>query len=506
MKRGMLLALVVTAAGCAGGNSSDGGVPENTVLGTVSGPGKENATLTLQGAGGALTAKTDATGGYKFQNVAKGDYTLVVTQNGFAYTPPTQVLSTTSAGVQVPEIVSVTATSTFALSGAVSGDVKSGVLMTLTKNGEASGSALTIENGQYRFEGVADGTYTITPSLNGYSFIPASRPVTLAGAAITGQDFGGITPGWKLRASEVNKANWTGIAMSSDGKYIAGVASEGTPYLSSDYGTSWKGINPDSSASATTLRWSGIDMSSDGKYLAAVVSGGYVYTSDDYGVTWKNKSSGPLAAKSSFHATAISNDGKYIVALVSSAGIFVSDDSGASWKDKRSAMFTMETWNSLAMSSDGKNIAAALSNGQVFISTDNGVTWKNKVIPNVTGLNPSTYIGMSGDGKVLAALIEGGHLFISKDNGATWQDKSSGPIAKNLGWHFVSMSHDGKIIAAGVPNGDVYLSTDSGDSWEAKSKGLSTGNINWSSVAITNDGRFISATVAFGPIYTFAAP
>ena len=56
----------------------------------------------------------------------------------------------------------------FSISGTVSGDVSSGVTMTLS--GTSSGTTTTDVNGNYTFSGLADGSYTITPSLSGYVF------------------------------------------------------------------------------------------------------------------------------------------------------------------------------------------------------------------------------------------------------------------------------------------------------------------------------------------------
>lgn len=75
----------------------------------------------------------------------------------------------------------------------------SGVTVTLA--GGSSTSTTTDSNGNYTISGVPDGSYTITPSLAGYAFTPANRPVTVSGANATVQDFaasnsGSITVGW----------------------------------------------------------------------------------------------------------------------------------------------------------------------------------------------------------------------------------------------------------------------------------------------------------------------
>ena len=56
-------------------------------------------------------------------------------------------------------------------------------------------SDVTAGDGSYTLTGVPNGSYTVTPSLAGdYTFDPASRSVTVAGAAVTGADFAATRP------------------------------------------------------------------------------------------------------------------------------------------------------------------------------------------------------------------------------------------------------------------------------------------------------------------------
>lgn len=78
---------------------------------------------------------------------------------------------------------------TFSISGKVTfgrGSL-SGVAMTLS--GAANATATTDSLGNYSFQGLVNGVYTVTPGKDGYSFTPASREVTLSGANATSQDF-----------------------------------------------------------------------------------------------------------------------------------------------------------------------------------------------------------------------------------------------------------------------------------------------------------------------------
>lgn len=56
-------------------------------------------------------------------------------------------------------------------------------------SGTASGSVTADGSGNYTIGGLNDGSYVITPSLNGYTFSPTIQNETLAGANITGVNF-----------------------------------------------------------------------------------------------------------------------------------------------------------------------------------------------------------------------------------------------------------------------------------------------------------------------------
>jgi len=86
---------------------------------------------------------------------------------------------------------------TFTISGTITVDggkppVNLVVLITIT--GAGSGVAFTDADGNYSFTGARAGDYTITPSLQGFLFTPASRNVTVTNANVTGVDFATITP------------------------------------------------------------------------------------------------------------------------------------------------------------------------------------------------------------------------------------------------------------------------------------------------------------------------
>jgi hypothetical protein len=77
----------------------------------------------------------------------------------------------------------------------ISGNVTSGGVplagVTMTLGGAASATAITDAAGNYSFAGLADGAYTVTPSLAGFAFTPPSSPVTVSSGNVTNVNFVG---------------------------------------------------------------------------------------------------------------------------------------------------------------------------------------------------------------------------------------------------------------------------------------------------------------------------
>jgi hypothetical protein len=78
------------------------------------------------------------------------------------------------------------------ISGTVSGEVKSGITITLT-SGSTTSATTTNANGKFSFTGQAKGTYTVTPSITSYNaFSPASSIATVGGAGVASINFTSI--------------------------------------------------------------------------------------------------------------------------------------------------------------------------------------------------------------------------------------------------------------------------------------------------------------------------
>jgi hypothetical protein len=136
---------------------------------------------------------TNSTGDFLFTKVPAGLYYVTPTLSGYSFTPNTQGFSLTTA----PRAANFTAAAIYSLSGHIAnsaGTALQNVSVALSNGSTSFAPVLTDGSGNYSFNGLVAGTYTVTPSLSGYSFLPVSRNVTLSSANATGQNFVGGVP------------------------------------------------------------------------------------------------------------------------------------------------------------------------------------------------------------------------------------------------------------------------------------------------------------------------
>jgi len=178
-------AVTVSGANQTGINFTATAAATYSISGTVSGAIAAGVTMTLSGASSATT--TTATGGtYTFSGLANGTYTVTPSLSGYTFSPTSTSVTIASAN-QTGKNFTSTASTTYSISGTVSGAIAAGVTMTLS--GASSATTTTATGGTYTFSGLANGTYTVTPSLTGYTFSPTSTSVTIASANQTGKNF-----------------------------------------------------------------------------------------------------------------------------------------------------------------------------------------------------------------------------------------------------------------------------------------------------------------------------
>jgi hypothetical protein len=151
--------------------------------GTISGYGGAGATVSLNGPE-AATTNADTSGNYSFNGLVNGTYTVSVTNPGATFTPTSQLV-TVNGGVVTGVNFTASVTNPLSISGTINGCAGAAVRL-----GEAA-AATTIADavGNYSFNGLLNGTYSVTPNEAGFIFHPGTQSATLSGGNATGLNF-----------------------------------------------------------------------------------------------------------------------------------------------------------------------------------------------------------------------------------------------------------------------------------------------------------------------------
>ncbi len=152
------------------------------------------ASVSLTGPVNPITA-ADASGNYIFTGLPAGAYTVAPAKTGYVFTPNNRAVTLTNANATAVDFTAQPVT----ISGTVSpSTVGSGATVTLS--GTMSAVVSADGAGSYSFPGVANGSYTVTVTRTGYTFSPASQPVTItASTSVTGVNFTGqAIPTWSI--------------------------------------------------------------------------------------------------------------------------------------------------------------------------------------------------------------------------------------------------------------------------------------------------------------------
>lgn len=179
---------LASCGGGGGGTAAPGGTTTPStynISGTISGAVVQGVTLTLTGGATTITASN---GSYSFTGLANGSHTVTPSLTGYTFNPASSTINVSGANVSGTDFTAtINATPTYAVSGTVTGAVLQNVLITLS--GAGSATILTDASGNYSFTGLANGSYTATPSLAGYSFNPVTAGVNVSGANTTVGNF-----------------------------------------------------------------------------------------------------------------------------------------------------------------------------------------------------------------------------------------------------------------------------------------------------------------------------
>lgn len=182
---------------------------------------------------------------------------------------PSAGLRTRIADFKFPSCSSTPPPATYTVSGTIATSTGAGIgSVTVSARSATTGAistATTSTSGTYTLTGLANSTYTLTPSRSGYTFTPTTRSVAVNGANVSGQNFTGavststqllLNPGFESGATSWT-ASHTGIITNStqrtarNGSWYArlgGVAATATRTL-------WQSVSIPSGRTSATLSY-----------------------------------------------------------------------------------------------------------------------------------------------------------------------------------------------------------------------------------------------------------
>lgn len=158
-----------------------------SISGKITGTGNAGVTINVTGAA-TTSVTTDSSGAYTITGLANGKYTITPVKTGYIFTPSSVAVTVSGGDVTVADITATADSSPrYSISGTVTGATKYPIMVVLS--GAGSATVWTDASGNYSFPNLVDGAYTVTPSLSGCNFSPASQPATVSGADVTGLNF-----------------------------------------------------------------------------------------------------------------------------------------------------------------------------------------------------------------------------------------------------------------------------------------------------------------------------
>ena len=182
------LTVTISGASVTSGVTFTASALTYSISGTISPTaGGSGATIALSGAATA-TVTTDASGNYTFSGLSNGSYALTPSHTGYTFNPTSQNATISSASVTGINFTATPQVGTFTISGTIT-PTAGGSGATVTLSGPAAANTTTDTSGNYTFSGLANGTYTVTPSNTGYAFSPVSQSITINGTNQVGVNF-----------------------------------------------------------------------------------------------------------------------------------------------------------------------------------------------------------------------------------------------------------------------------------------------------------------------------
>jgi hypothetical protein len=144
-------------------------------------------TLALGGDSSSVTT-TDRKGNYTFEGLSSGTYTVTPDSTKYTFSPNSMTVTVSSADITGQDFTGETIP-TYTISGKVTSGRKALAGVAVTLGGVSNSVTTTDRKGNYTFNGLVSGTYTITPAMTGYTFSPVSKTVTVSSTNVSNQNF-----------------------------------------------------------------------------------------------------------------------------------------------------------------------------------------------------------------------------------------------------------------------------------------------------------------------------
>ena len=208
--------VTINGANQTGVNFTPQVVNSLSVSGTISPAASGVGTSVTLSGPTSQTVAADSSGNFTFTGLANGSYTVTPSKSGFTFSPVNQ--SVVVNGANVPGVnFTATAVATWSISGTIS-PTASGIGTLVSLSGAASKTATADSSGNYTFTGLANGTYTVTPSKSGFTFSPANQPITINGANVTAVNFtAAVVPTWSISGTITPAASGSGALLTLSG-------------------------------------------------------------------------------------------------------------------------------------------------------------------------------------------------------------------------------------------------------------------------------------------------
>ena len=176
-------------------------------------------TVTLSGTSSATTT-TNGSGTYTFSGLVNGPYTVTPSFAGLTFSPSS--LPETVNGANITANFTV---ATYSLSGTIT-PASLGNGATVALSGTSTATTTANASGVYTFSGLANGSYTVTPSKTGLTFSPVNLPETINGASLSNANF--TVPSFTISGTISPASLSTGATVTLSGAASATTTADGS--------------------------------------------------------------------------------------------------------------------------------------------------------------------------------------------------------------------------------------------------------------------------------------